>query len=104
MTWPVLPPTLERVLPAAVAALLKAELACAVARERPCWALDAVSWAASFALVAPEDAALAASEVVEAARRCTAIRVWRRASLATEGEDMAAVMMTGDDVVTVRAR
>lgn len=68
-----------------------AEPAELVTRERPCCALPTVSWVASLALVAPEDAAFAASEVVEAARRWTAHRDWRRANLGAIRADIVFV-------------
>jgi len=48
--------------------------------ERPCCALPATSCAPSFALLAPELAALAAWDVVEAVRLCSAHLDWRTAS------------------------
>jgi len=91
MTWPVLPPMPDRVLPTVLAAPETAEPAELVTRERPCCALPTVSWVASLALVAPEDAAFAASEVVEAARRWTAHRDWRRANLGAIRADIVCV-------------
>ena len=60
--------------------MLKAGPAELVTLERPCWALDTVLSAVSFAAVAPFEAALAASEVVEAARRwAMSLTDWRMA-------------------------
>lgn len=57
--------------------------------DRPCWALEIVLSAVSFAAVAPFDAALAASEVVDAARRwATSLTDWRMASRGRREEAM----------------
>lgn len=57
--------------------------------DRPCWALETVLSAVSFAAVAPFDAAFAASEVVEAARRwATSLTDWRMASRGRREEAM----------------
>ena len=68
MTRPVLPPTFPRELEIAGPALLRVEEVEAVTLDRPCDALEEACEAPSFAFVAPEAAALAASEVVEAVR------------------------------------
>lgn len=61
----------ETALPAECAALLMALPAELVTRERPCCALPAYSDAPSLAFVAALEAVLAASEVVDALRRCS---------------------------------
>jgi len=61
-----MPDTAWLALSAPLLIVLPAEL---VTRERPCCAFPATSDALSLAFVAVEEAALAASEVVEAARR-----------------------------------
>ena len=68
MRAPVRPPIRETALPAAFDALLIALPAELVTLDRPCCALPAASDAPSFALVAVEEAALAASDVVDCAR------------------------------------
>lgn len=66
ITAPVLPPTPEIALPADVAALVSALPAELVTLDRPWFALEAVSVAVSFALLAVEETA---SEVDDWARR-----------------------------------
>ena len=72
------------------AALLRIDPAELVTRESPSCALEAVCWAVSLALVAPEDAALAASSVVEAARLWRKNLDCRTASRGSMGVSMAA--------------
>lgn len=69
---PVRPPMPEMVLLTEAAALFTVLPAELVTLERPCCALPAISDAPSLALFAPEDALLAASEVVDAVRRWSA--------------------------------
>ena len=82
---------LDTALPAELATLLSAGPAELVTRDKPSDAFDAVLCAVSLAAVAPFDAALAASEVVEAARRWTMNRDCRRTSRDTAGEAMAVI-------------
>lgn len=90
ITAPVRPPTLETALWAEAAALLRAGPAELVTLDRPCWAFDTVLSAVSFAAVAPFEAALAASEVVEAARRwAMSLADWRMAIRGRRVEAMA---------------
>lgn len=79
---------LETALLADVATLLIAGPAELVTRDKPSDAFDAVFCAVSLAAVAPFEAALAASEVVEAARLWTKNRDCRRTSRDTAGEAM----------------
>lgn len=79
MAAPVRPPIPDNALPAALAAPLRALPAELVTLERPCCALPAYSDALSFALLAVEEAASAALEVEDWARRCTAHLVCLRA-------------------------
>lgn len=78
MSAPVRPPTVERLLLTLDTALLNAGPAELVTLDSPCCAFDAVLWAVSFAAVPALDAALAVSEVVEAARRWKRTLDWRR--------------------------
>lgn len=68
MTWPVLPPILPNELVIVCEALLREEPADEETLVRPSEAFDVTWLADSFAFVAPEEAALAASDVVEALR------------------------------------
>ncbi|KAF2716082.1 P-loop containing nucleoside triphosphate hydrolase protein [Polychaeton citri CBS 116435] len=68
MTLPVLPPMLFNVLPSPLAALLRAGPALPVTLLKPEAALEADSCAPSFTFVAPDAAALAASDVLCGAR------------------------------------
>lgn len=77
--------TVRDAVPATLLTALPAEL---VTLERPCCACPATCEALSFAFVAAEDALLAASEVVDAARRWTSHLDWRSASRGSMGEDM----------------
>jgi len=88
MTWPVLPPTFWTLLVTEEPTLLAVSPAELVTFDRPCCALPAVSETASLALVAWAEAAEVASDVVEAARRCTAKRVWRSAIREATRADM----------------
>lgn len=66
-------------------AFLRAGPADEVTLESPAEAFDATSEALSLALVAPEEAALAASEVVEALRKGTRRKTqWCRRSIARD--------------------
>lgn len=60
-----------------------------VTRVRPCEAFDVISDVESLAFVAVLDAALAASEVVEADRKGVERRATRRRCLSTNREDVA---------------
>ena len=71
---PVRPPTRLTALLVASVALLRAGPADEVTLDSPDEAFDAASEALSLALVAPEEAALAASDVVEALRQ----GAWRK--------------------------
>lgn len=68
MSLPVRPPTLPNELERAGPALLKAELAEAVTLDKPSEAFEVALTVLSFAFTAVEEAALAASDVVEAGR------------------------------------
>jgi len=82
--WPTLPLAWLAELETAELALLVAEAADELTRERPAdaWedALDATWLAVSLAFVACEDTALVASEVVEALRRAIRAASGRRKS------------------------
>ena len=77
---PVLPPTLAKFLLTAEPALLSFSEAELWTRERPSCALLAVSCALLAASEPTCLALVAASEVLEAARRWMAMRDWRRAN------------------------
>lgn len=90
---PVRPPILFKLLVTPEAALLRAGPAELVTFDRPSCALEAVLCAVSLAAVAPLEAALAASEVVEAERRCRRKRDCRRAIRGMAAADVILLVM-----------